>query len=105
MPDTKHCGGVSEAGSACREAVPAGAGFSLHCPSGPVSLLASGHVTAAVEGAMPLEHAVHEVDWRSELLDPPERVEGGRLWPPEGPGLGARLKDDLVNRFAWRWKP
>ena len=79
MPDLKHFGGVSEAVSAGREAVAAGAGFSLHCPSGPISLLASGHVTAAVEGAMPLEHAVYEVDWRSELLDPPERVEGGRL--------------------------
>ena len=105
MPDVKHCGGVGEAVSAGRWAVAAGAGFSPHCPTGPVSLLASGHVTAAVEGAMPLEHAVYEVDWRSALLDPPERVEGGRLWLPGGSGLGARLNDAVTDKFGWRWKP
>ena len=105
MPDAKHCGGVNEAVSAGREAVAAGAGFSLHCPSGPISLLASGHITAAVEGAMPLEHAVYEAEWRADLLDPPERIEGGRLWFPAGRGLGARLNDDLVLRFGRRWKP
>lgn len=105
MPDAKHCGGVGEAARAGRQAVAAGAGFSLHCPSGPISLLASGHVTAAVEGAMPLEHAVFESEWRAELLEPPERVEGGRLWFPEGSGLGARLNDELLRRFGRRWKP
>ncbi|MDP6421371.1 MAG: mandelate racemase/muconate lactonizing enzyme family protein [SAR202 cluster bacterium] len=98
MPDVKHCGGVTEAVRAGREAVSSGAGFSPHCPSGPISLLASGHVTAAVESAMPLEHAVYEVDWRSELLDPPERVQGGRLWLPEGPGLGAGLNEKVVTQ-------
>ena len=105
MPDVRHCGGLSEAVKAGREAVAAGAGFSLHSPSGPVSLLASAHATAAVEGAMPLEHAVYEAEWRADLLEPAERIEGGRLWFPPGAGLGARLNDDLVSRFGWRWKP
>ncbi len=105
MPDAKYCGGVAEAVQAGRRAVAAGAGFSLHCPSGPVSLLASGHVTAAVEGSMPLEHAVYEAEWRAELLEPPERVEAGRLWFPGGPGLGAVLNDRLINEYGRRWKP
>ncbi len=98
MPDVKHCGGVAEAVRAGRAAASANAGFSTHCPSGPVSLLASSHVSAAVEGAMPLEHAVYEVEWRAELLDPPERVEDGRLWLPNGAGLGAKLSDDAIER-------
>jgi galactonate dehydratase len=105
MPDVKHCGGVAEAVAAGRSAVSAGAGFSPHCPTGPVSLLASGHVAAAVQDSMPLEHAVYETDWRADLLEPAERVEGGRLWFPPGHGLGARLNDEMVDRFGSRWKP
>ena len=59
MPDVRFCGGVAEACNAGRSAIKAGGGVSLHSPSGPISLLASAHVTAAVQGAMPLEHAVY----------------------------------------------
>ena len=105
MPDVKHCGGPWEAVRAAQEVRPLGGRFSLHSPSGPISQLISGHVTAAVPGAMPLEHAVAEADWRAELLDPPERIEGGRLWIPEGPGLGASLNLDVLVRMGGeRWR-
>ncbi len=71
-----------------RSAVGRGGGVSLHSPSGPVSLLASAHVTAAVDGAMPLEHAVHEVGWRADLIEPAERIEGGRLLLPSTAASG-----------------
>ena len=89
MPDVKHCGGVAVASRAGRAAIDAGGGVSLHSPSGPVSLLASGHVTASMPGAMPLEHAVYEADWRADLLSPPERVENGRLHFTPGAGAGS----------------
>ncbi|MCH8310303.1 MAG: hypothetical protein IIB17_07390 [Chloroflexi bacterium] len=104
MPDIKYCGGVGEAATAGRRTIAAGGGFSLHCPSGPISLLASGHVSAAVDGSMPLEHAVYEADWRADILEPPEIVRDGRLWMPGGPGLGATLNRDLANRFGRTWK-
>ena len=105
MPDIKHCGGAVEAVSAGRSAVAKGGGFSMHSPSGPISLLASGHATAAVRGALPLEHAVYEADWRAELVLPSERVEDGRLWLPSGIGLGAELNMDLARRFGRVWQP
>ena len=105
MPDVKHCGGAAEAARAGRSAAAKGKGFSLHCPSGPVSLIASGHATAAVRGAMPLEHAVYEADWRSEIVTPAERVEDGRLWLPSGAGLGADLNWDIIRRFGRTWTP
>lgn len=105
MPDVKHCGGVGEAVVAGRSAIEAGGKYSLHSPSGPVSLLASAHATAAVEGASPLEHAVNEADWRSEVLAPAERIEDGRLWLPDGFGLGATLDADSIDRRGRRWKP
>ena len=105
MPDVKYCGGVAEAVRAGRSAVSSGGGVSLHSPSGPVSLLASAHVTAAVDGAMPLEHAVHEVDWRADLIEPAERIEGGRLLFPSTAGLGAALNGKLARRHGRIWMP
>ena len=105
MPDVKYCGGVAEAIRAGRSAIKRGAGVSLHSPSGPISLLASGHVTAAVAGALPLEHAVHEVDWRADLIEPAERIENGRLLLPSSAGLGAALNPELVRRHGRLWTP
>lgn len=105
MPDIKHCGGVAEAVRAGRSALGRGGAFSLHSPSGPISLLAGAHVTAAVPGALPLEHAVDEVDWRADLLDPAERIEAGRLLLPPGPGLGAGFDWRSVSRHGRIWKP
>ena len=105
MPDIKHCGGAIEAVTAGRSAIVKGKGFSMHSPDGPVSLLASGHATAAVRGAMPLEHAVYEADWRADLIDPPERIENGHLVLPNTPGLGATLNSDLLHRFGRIWEP
>ena len=105
MPDVKYCGGAAVAARSGLAAIKAGGGVSLHSPSGPVSLLASGHVTAAMSGAMPLEHAVYEADWRADLLTPPERVEDGRLYIPAGLGLGADLNWDLLRRVGRVWSP
>ena len=105
MPDIKHCGGVAEAVRAGRSALGRGGAFSLHSPSGPISLLAGAHVSAAVPGALPLEHAVDEVDWRAHLIDPAERIEAGRLLLPPGPGLGAALDWRSVSRHGRIWKP
>ena len=105
MPDIKHCGGVAEAVRAGRSALERGGAFSLHSPSGPVSLLASAHVTAAVPGALPLEHAVGEVGWRSNLIVPAERIEAGCLLLPPGPGLGAALDLPSVRRHGRIWTP
>ena len=104
MPDVKHCGGVGEAVRCGRSAVGKGHGFSIHSPAGPISLLGSGHATAAVSGAMRLEHAVYEADWRADLIAPTERVEDGRLWLPGGVGLGATLNWDIVQRFGRVWE-
>lgn len=104
MPDIKHCGGVMEATKIGRAALDAGGGMSLHSPSGPLSQLASAHVTAAVPGAMPLEHAVNEAPWRAELLTPPERIEEGRIWMPRGTELGATLNEDMLAKYGRRRK-
>ena len=104
MPDVKYCGGLAEACAAGRAARDAGGDVSLHSPSGSVSLIAGGHATAAMPGAIHLEHAVYEADWRAELVLPHERVEGGRLWMPDGVGLGAVLNEAVVERYGRFWE-
>ena len=104
MPDVKYCGGLAEARAAGIAAMDAGGDVSLHSPSGPVSLIGGGHATAAIPGAIHLEHAVYEADWRAELVLPHERVEGGRLWMPEGAGLGAVLNEAVVERYGRFWE-
>jgi len=105
MPDVMFCGGPAEAfrmGKAF-EATRAGS-VSLHCPEGPVALLASAHVTAAVGGALLLEHAADEVPWRHEVLEVPEKIVGGAIHLPDGPGLGTRVDQSVVqNHGGRRW--
>ena len=103
MPDVKHCGGLAEARASGLAAMDAGGDVSLHSPTGPVSLIGGGHATAAMPGAIHLEHAVYEADWRAEVVLPYERVEGGRLWMPMGAGLGAVLNEDVVGRYGRYW--
>ena len=69
-----------------------------------VSLLASAHVHAAIPGAMALEHAVYEAPWRAELVTPAERIAGGRIWFPGGPGTGVTLDPEVVERYGKTWK-
>ena len=103
MPDVKFCGGAAEAVRAGKAAAASDGGTSLHCPSGPVSLLTSAHVTAAIPGALRLEHAVYEAEWRAELMLPRENVADGRLHLTDGAGIGAGLDWDLLRRIGRVW--
>ena len=103
MPDVKHCGGVAEAVRAATLVARQGGRTSLHGPSGPVSILAGAHVTAAMPSAMPLEFGVYECPWRADLIDPPERIQNGHLHLPTAPGLGARLNPTALQRHGQAW--
>lgn len=103
MPDVMFCGGAAVAARSGKAAIVNGGGVSLHSPSGPVSLLTGGHVTASVPGAMALEHAVHEAEWRADLLTPGECIEEGRLHLPFSAGLGAKLDWEFLRRVGRVW--
>ena len=104
MPDIKFCGGAGEAVQIGRALEPDAPGsVSMHSPSGPASQLASAHATAAFKGTRPLEHAWGEADWRPSVLEPVERIENGRIYIPEGPGLGASLNPATVEERGRRW--
>lgn len=90
MPDVKHAG-LEGTFAIARAARAAGLRFSPHNPAGPIATAASLHVAAAFPTPTLLEFAYGEVPWRGEVVAPAERVHGGSLSVPAGPGLGAAL--------------
>ena len=102
MQDVMRCGGAGVAARVGQWAAQRGVRTSCHSPFGPLSNLASAHVHAASPDAHALEHAVWENEWRAELVDPPERVEDGHLWFPGGPGMGATLNWQTLERVGGR---
>lgn len=97
MPDVKHCGGLQEGRNIAALAALHNVAVSPHNPSGPVSTFASAQLCASMTNFDILEYQWGEVDWRSDLVTPPERFENGTISVPDGPGLGVELNDQLVR--------
>ena len=71
---------------------------SPHNPSGPVSTAASAHLCAGMPNIDILEYQWGEVEWRGDLISPPERFQNGYLAVPDQPGLGIELNDAVVTQ-------
>lgn len=100
MPDVKHCGGLAEARRIAAVADLHGVAVSPHNPSGPVSTAASVQLCAALSNFDILEYQWGEVDWRSDLVEPPERFVDGAIAVPDGPGYGIELNDAVAREHA-----
>jgi L-alanine-DL-glutamate epimerase-like enolase superfamily enzyme len=62
-----------------------------------VATAASVQVCAVIRNFRILELQWGEVDWRSELIAPPERFEKGLIQVPQRPGSGIRLNDKVAT--------
>lgn len=100
MPDVKHCGGIAALWAIAQVGTSLGVSVSPHNPSGPISLAASAQVAAVMPVLRYLEHAWGEVDWRSALVTPNERIVDGHYLLPEGAGLGVLLNEAVVMTHA-----
>ena len=45
-----------------------------------------------------LEYQWGEVEWRGDLISPPERFQNGYLAVPDQPGVGIELNDAVVTQ-------
>jgi len=100
MPDVKVTGGMLELKKIAALAEGAGLMCSPHGPASPIGNAAAGHVMATVPNFEIFEYAFGEVPWRAELVDPPERVEGGSLILSERPGLGYTINERVAAKYA-----
>jgi galactonate dehydratase len=100
MPDVKHCGGLRELKSISEAARMQGLLVAPHNPAGPVSTAATAQVASTLSNFLILEYAWGEVDWRTDLMEPAERIEDGYLLLSQEPGLGHTLREETVQRHA-----
>jgi galactonate dehydratase len=98
MPDVKHCGGLLEMIRIAAAAESEGVSVAPHNPSGPVSTAASVQTCAVLKNFRLLEFQWGEVDWRHDLVNPPELFERGQMSVPDRPGLGIELNEKLARR-------
>jgi galactonate dehydratase len=97
MPDVKHCGGLLELTRIAAVADSDGVTVAPHNPSGPVSTAASIQVCAVLDNFRILEFQWGEVDWRHDIVTPPERFENGTINVPKRPGFGIELNEKVVR--------
>jgi galactonate dehydratase len=100
MPDVKHCGGLLELTRIAALAADEGVMVAPHNPSGPVATAASAQVCAGMKNVNYLELQYGEVEWRSEIVSPPERFLKGTIEIPDRPGLGVTLNDEAIRTHA-----
>ncbi|MBL8701158.1 MAG: mandelate racemase/muconate lactonizing enzyme family protein [Alphaproteobacteria bacterium] len=100
QPDITKTAGISEGLAIGRRVVAAGRKLCLHMYGGGLGVIASAHLTAAVDGAHWLETDANANPLYDEVFTPAIRIEDGDLVMPEGPGLGVTLRDDTVRRFG-----
>jgi galactonate dehydratase len=100
MPDVRHCGGLLECVRIGTIAEVNGIEVAPHNPAGPVATAASAQVSSVMSNFTLLEYAWGEVDWRADLLDPPEQFVNGQMRVSDAPGLGIELNQKLVEAHA-----
>lgn len=104
MPDVKFCGGPTEVIKLFSSIPNPKQTISMHCPSGPISLLTSAHITSVINSNIPLEHAVEEVVWRKDLIYPNEKIINGHIQIPEEKGIGAILNLEMIIKNGKVWE-
>jgi D-galactarolactone cycloisomerase len=100
MPDILRAGGLEQTRRICALAQQHGIVASPHNFSSGVGLAATLHLMAALPETQLLEFDPTGTAIYEELFSEPLVVENGAVHVPAAPGLGVRLTDDLVNKYA-----
>ena len=99
MIDLAWCGGISEARKIANMAEASELPVTLHDCTGPVVYAASCALSATLPNANWQECVrAYYSGWYTEIADAVPRVENGRVFPLDGPGLGMKLKPEVFER-------
>jgi galactonate dehydratase len=97
MPDITRCGGPNEMKRIATMAEAYNIMVAPHNPNGPLSTLASAHVSAAIPNFFRQEFMFNDVPWRDEVISRPIKVKDGYLHLDDEPGLGVELVDQVMT--------
>jgi galactonate dehydratase len=100
--DVVNCGGITGARKIASMAEAWYVPFAPHNPNGPIATHAAAQFMASIPNALILETVGSEADLAmfAEIVDHPPRIERGVLHLDDRPGLGAALRDDVLERRA-----
>jgi D-galactarolactone cycloisomerase len=107
QPDVSLCGGIGECLFIAELARMWGIPCIPHCWGGGITLLATIHLLSLLPDASwargtespMLELDVYENPFRDELLAQPIQVKDGMVDTPAGPGLGADVVEEVLQRY------
>jgi L-alanine-DL-glutamate epimerase-like enolase superfamily enzyme len=102
QPDTAHSGGVIECQKIAALAQSYGVGVALHSWASAVTLAPNYHLALATPNCRILEYPTWGYPLIEELFVDPLRIEDGFVYPPEAPGLGVELTDEIRAKYAFR---
>jgi galactonate dehydratase len=99
MLDCGWVGGLSEAKKVATMAEAYHLPVAPHDCTGPVTYAADVHLDFGITNCF-IQETVRAYlhGWYSRLVTGLPRIEGGHVYPPEGPGLGVSLKDEVFAR-------
>jgi L-alanine-DL-glutamate epimerase-like enolase superfamily enzyme len=99
MIDLGFAGGFTAARQVCEMTDASQLPVTLHDCTGPVVYAASAHLSQHAPNAIFQESVrAFYAGWYREVVDALPIISGGMIRPPEGPGLGLALREDIFTR-------
>jgi len=98
-PEVTWNGGILETFKVAALAETYNVRLTPHCYVGPISALATAHVSSVVPNFLAQEYSgvLWGQSWYTDLLDPPLSVNKGHIELTDRPGLGVKLNEDLLK--------
>ena len=98
QPDICHAGGITELKKIAAMAETYYVTVAPHNSNGPISTIASLHLDLCIHNSLMQEIFVSSIDRYNKVLTPPIEVIDGHCVPPEGPGWGVDLREDVMEQ-------
>ena len=98
QPDICHAGGITELKKIAAMAETYYVTVAPHNSNGPISTIASLHLDLCIHNSLMQEIFVSSIDRYNRVLTQPIEVIDGHCVPPEGPGWGVELREDVMEQ-------
>jgi len=102
QPDAAVVGGPASCVEVCKMARSYGVSVCLHTWCAGVGIAQNIHAACTVEGLLAMEFPQYVNPLATEPLKSIWKFEDGYLSPPEEPGLGVQISEELLRKYAYR---
>ncbi|WP_308467051.1 mandelate racemase/muconate lactonizing enzyme family protein [Rathayibacter soli] len=103
--DVSRAGGFTEVRGIAETAASAHLSWNPHTFNDIITVAANLHLVASAAHSAMFEWDITHNDLMTRLGDYTLRLEGGKVYPPPGPGLGFEIDWDFVRAHPWQGEP